>query len=238
MSLEPSAAAPDVPQATGQSTVDRPRTVDYALYAIAARCVLVIAYSLSLYTARSTLIQTIRTSPQAKGWTDAHINSAFDSAVRSNILVAVIGSVLILLVARFIRDGKNWARWMFAVLVVFPLSPLSDVLRIFGVTADAPILVRALSVLTGLAALAAVILLFIRPSAPFFRRRPMPDGGIPIAGAGSGLLAGLMRPRGSSALGNTAATAKPTGSAPAATGPAAPSRRSAPRAKSRKAPGE
>ncbi|MGX7681934.1 hypothetical protein ACSMXN_23875 [Jatrophihabitans sp. DSM 45814] len=178
--------------------VPRPKTVDWALWAIVARCVFVIGFSLSLYTAKSDLIRGIRDSDQAKGWTDAQILHQYHNVVRSNIVVAVLGSVIVLILAKYIRSGRNWARWLFAVLVVFPFSPLSDVVRILNVAIDVPILVRILSLLTGLSALAAVVLLFIKPSAPYFRK-PVTAGAPATATVGPGapfaVFSSLLKPR-------------------------------------------
>jgi hypothetical protein len=230
------------------ATGDRPRTVDWAWYAIIARCVLVIAFALSLFSARTDLVASIRTSAQAKGWTDEHINSAFDSSVRTNLLIAIVGSVLIMLVAKYIRDGRNWARWLFTILVVLPFSPLSDVARIIGFTASVPILVRVLSVLTGVAALAAVVLLFVGPSKAYFRKPATADGGATPASPFGGLF--KPRPVAAPASNSPAKPGKPAvrgkarssvadGPSPAKpTGPAAAAKRPAPRAKSRKAPTE
>jgi hypothetical protein len=229
------------------ATGDRPRTVDWACYAIIARCVLVIAFSLSLFSARSELVASIRGSAQAKGWTDEHINSAFDSSVRTNLLIAIVGSVLILLVAKYIRDGRNWARWLFTILVVLPFSPLSDVARIIGFTASVPVLVRVLSFLTGVAALAAVVLLFVGPSKAYFRKPVTAGAAAPVSPFG-----GLFKQRSvaGSASNSPAKPGKPAvrGKAPSAvaddlapakpTGPAVSAKRPAPRAKSRKAPTE
>ncbi len=173
---------------TAAADLTRPDLVTYAIVAIVARCALVIGFAFSLYLAKSDLARTVRTSTVGKTYSDAKVTQTVDGYIKSSILIAIIGSLIVLGVAKFIRDGKGWARWVYVLLVLFPLSPLSDLVRLFGLFEKVPVLVRLLSFLTGLAMLASVVLLFMKPSRAWFAS--MRPAGAPASPMGS-----LFRPR-------------------------------------------
>ena len=186
-----------IPASAGAATPTRPRTVDWALYAIVARCVLLLISALLEYPYyQHVLDRTRQLNPKA---TAAQIKVAVPTG-NVAVLQAIIGIVLVLLVAKFVRDGKNWARILFAVLVVLLFRD------VFGLSALAnkadPWPLRISIALTASAAIVAVSLLFVRPSAPFFRR--------PGVQANPSPFGGLFRPR------PTTATTGDRGGAPAA----------------------
>jgi hypothetical protein len=174
MTSLPASAATDRPA--------RPRTVEWALYAIVARCVFVLVTALLEYPYHQQLLdRTRQLNPKA---TAAQIQAAVPTGTQG-LIQTLIGVALILVVAKFVRDGKNWARILFAVLVVLLFRD------VFGLTALAakgyPVPLRVTVTLTGAAAIVAVSLLWVRPSAPFFRR----TGGAAAASP----FAAMFRPR-------------------------------------------
>jgi hypothetical protein len=227
MSTDATPAAPFAEEPTGPA---RPRYVDYAVYLIVVRCVLAIGYAFALYTERSSIVSDWRTDGKHVGWSENQLQHGFDSAIRASIIQAVVVALLLLLIAKFIRDGKNWARWLFAVLMILPISPVADIWRLFLAFLSGGLLVRVLSALIGLAALGAVVLLFMPESARFFK------AGRASARTGMSLRA-LLSPRGSQppAAGGTGAAS--TGGAAAVNAPQPVTKRG-PRAKSRKASAE
>lgn len=91
---------------------------------------------------------------------------------------------LVLLIAKYIRDGRNWARWLY-VFIAFLVA--GDVLRVAGFFTGDNLLFRLLSGLTGVAATVAVVLLFLPSSSAYFR---------PAAGSARPLFGGLGAARG------------------------------------------
>src|ERR1700712_1853824 len=137
----------------------RPRPVELALYAIVARCLLAIAAAVALFGARGELSRNlIKLHPE---WSPATLSQHVDSGLRTNLVLSIVYVVLVLLIAKFIRDGRNWARWLFAL---FSFLVTGDVLRVTGFFTGENVAFRLLSGLTGLAAVAAIVLLFL-PSA-------------------------------------------------------------------------
>ncbi|MCW2542151.1 MAG: hypothetical protein JWN95_3876 [Frankiales bacterium] len=195
----------------------RPRTVDYALYAIVAQVALAVIFALSLVTARGYFIKSWRkdglnADSAYHGWSDQRLHDHFPSVVKTSIITAVLFAVLVLLIAKYIRDGKNWARWLYIVLTVFPLSPMADAYRFIGAFVGYPPLQAVVSFLVSVAAIAAVVFLLVRPSWPYFRRNASttPSPGGPIS------FRGMFAPR---------PPANPDSTEPARTSPRAKSRR-------------
>jgi hypothetical protein len=169
----------------------RPRSVDLAVGAILLRCVLALAAALALFGAKDELRRdAAKLHPE---WSAATLTDKIDSGLRSNVVLTLVYIGLVLLIAKFVRDGRNWARWLF---VFVALLVAGDVLRVAGFFTGENLLFRALSGLTGLAAVAAIVLLFSPTSNAYFRP----------AGPGSPLLRGLFAGR---ALGPRPAAGEP-----------------------------
>lgn len=174
----------------------RSRTVQYALYAILARCVFAIGAAFALYGARGEVAaNNARVHPD---WSADKLHTTVDQTLRSN-LIASIGSVLVvLLIAKFIRDGRNWARWLFAVISFLVTG---DVLGVTGFFRGHNVGFRLLTGLTGLAAIAAIFFLFLRSSSAYFR----PAGAVSVSP-----LRALLGGRGALANARAATGAGPT----------------------------
>jgi hypothetical protein len=143
---------------------DRPRNVDLALGAILLRCVLALAAAFALFGAKDELRRNAATlHPE---WSAATLADRVDSELRSNVVLTLVYIGLVLLIAKYIRDGRNWARWLYA-FVAFLVA--GDVLRIAGFFSGDNLLFRLLSGCTGLAAAAAIVLLFLPSSSAYFR---------------------------------------------------------------------
>ncbi|MEO7261028.1 MAG: hypothetical protein ABI047_07220 [Jatrophihabitantaceae bacterium] len=143
----------------------RPRSVDLALGAILLRCVLALAAAFALFGAKDEVRRNAaQVHPE---WSAAKLVSEVDSQLRSNVVLTLVYIGLVLLIAKFIRDGRNWARWLYA-FVAFLVA--GDVLRVAGFFTGDNLLFRLLSGLTGVAAVVAIVLLFSPPSSAYFRR--------------------------------------------------------------------
>lgn len=183
------------PDPDAASSAVRPRTVDLALGAILLRCVLALAAAFALFGAEDELRRNA--ADLHPEWSASTLADQVDSQLRSNVVLTFIYIGLVLLIAKFIRDGRNWARWLYSFFVILVAG---DVLRVAGFFAGDNLLFRVLSGLTGLAAAAAIVLLFSPSATGYFRR----------AGAGAVSLRTLLGGR--SALGGLGAsrTAEPT----------------------------
>lgn len=221
------------------SRPDRPRLVDYALYALVARCVFALGSAFAIYGARPEITRSL--AKLHPDWSAAKLHDEVSSALKANVLSTLITIVLVLLMGKFIRDGRNWARWVFLVLAFLVTR---DVLQVTAFFQYHDLAFRTLSGLTGLAAVAALLLMFMPSSSHFFRRpgatasllgvfRPRPRPGLgapagdPVTGAAPAGEAGSVR---------RSPAAEPVSSAPPARD--AGRRRPVPRAKSRKQAGE
>jgi hypothetical protein len=219
---------------TGPELADRPRNVDLALATILVRCVLALAAAFALFGAKAELRRDAATvHPE---WSAATLADKIDSELRSNLVLTVVYIGLVLLIAKYIRDGRNWARWVYAFVVVLVAE---DVFRVAGFFSGDNMLFRLLSGLTGLASIVTIVLLFLPSSAAYFRPAGAPASPL---GALFGARAAMAAAR--NAPGRTAARASGSAVEPvslakganerAAVASATPAKRPAPRAKSRK----
>jgi hypothetical protein len=199
----------------------RPRTVDYALYAILAKCALAVIFAVTLALNRAEVMNSWRTDGKHVGWSEQRLNDSFSFRLRLGVALAVVVSLIVLYLAKGIREGKNWSRMLFAALTILPVTPAADALQITYVFYGGPLLPRFLAVLLGLTSIMAVVLLFLPPSREYFR----PAGTTRVSP-----FASFLRPRTTPGM----RPDLPAQGAPEApeTGPA---KRPSPRAKSRKA---
>jgi hypothetical protein len=191
----------------------RPRTVDYAVYAIAVRCLFSLLSAFGLYGERDEISKTARDHNPT--WSDAMLHDRVSSAIRSNMIQTLVVVGMLVLLAKLIRDGRGWSRWVYTIISFFPLG---DVFKVTGFFATGHLLFKLTYGLTGVAAIVSIALLFVRPSIGYFKP------------AGTGRVspfAAFLKPR-------IPPAAQPK-STPAPTTGAAPAKRPAPRAKSRKA---
>jgi len=191
----------------------RPRTVDYALYAIAARCVFALLSAFALYGERDEISKTARKNNPT--WSDSMLHDRVSSAIRSNLVQTLIIVVILLILGKMIRDGRGWSRWVYTIVSFFPLG---DVFKVTGFFASGHVVFKVPYGLTGVAAIVSIALLFVRPSIAYFKP------------AGTGRVspfAAFVKPR--------ISPATPPKSAAATTTDSVAAKRPTPRAKSRKA---
>ncbi len=229
----------------GRSTA-RPRNVDLALGAILLRCVLALAAAFALFGAQDELRRNA--ADLHPEWSASTLADRVESELRSNVVLTLVYIGLVLLIAKFIRDGRNWARWLYAFFAVLVAG---DVLRVAGFFAGDNLLFRLLSGLTGLAAAAAIVLLFSPSASRYFRPAGRAASGSPLQMlfGGRGALGGpaasrnatdqAAAPSPNQAPSGRVSLTKPAAGGGSRTRPAAASRppagkRPAPRAKSRK----
>jgi hypothetical protein len=156
--------------ASGVPRAGRPRTVELALGAILLRCVLALAAAFALFGAKAELRRNAATlHPE---WSAATLAEKVDSELRSNVVLTLAYIGLVLLIAKYIRDGRNWARWLYT-FVAFLVA--GDVFRLTGFFSSDNLLFRLLSGFTGLASVAAIVLLFTPPSSAYFRPAGAPS---------------------------------------------------------------
>src|SRR5919107_1388776 len=112
---------------SGDERVARPRNVDLALGAILLRCVLALAAAFALFGAKDELRRNAATlHPE---WSAATLAERVDSELRSNVVLTLVYIGLVLLIAKYLRDGRNWARWLY-FFVAFLVA--GDVVRVAG----------------------------------------------------------------------------------------------------------
>jgi hypothetical protein len=144
----------------------RPASVDYAVYALIVRCVFSVLSALAAYGARPELTDVIAKANRSKNWTAEQLRHNVDATLRATVITALLVAVMVLVMAKFLRDGKNWARWLYAV---FAILVARDVQQVLGFVQYHSLLLRLTSGLTGLAALAALVLMFLPTSNSYLR---------------------------------------------------------------------
>ncbi len=172
----------------------RPPVVDYAIYALLARCVFAIAGAFAIYGARPEVTDAVvKLHPE---WTAGQVHDNVDSGLKANFIAAVITTVLVLVLTKFIRDGRNWSRWLYLVTAFFVTR---DVLQVTGFFQYHAMAYRLTAGPTGLAAIAALVLLFLPASSAYLRRPGSQPG-----------LAGLFRPKSARLIENQSVPAAET----------------------------
>ena len=88
--------------------------------------------------------------------------------VSFGIVVALIGFGIYVLIALFVRRGKNWARILGTVFAAFSLIGIFTML---GAYFTSPL--SLISLAASLLGIAGIVMLYLQPSAPYFRRAPL-----------------------------------------------------------------
>ncbi|MDQ2959331.1 MAG: hypothetical protein M3Y42_20520, partial [Actinomycetota bacterium] len=143
----------------------RPRLVDYALYALVARCVFALAGSFALFGARPEVTASL--AKLHPDWSASKLHDNVTSGLKANLVATAVTIVLVLVIAKFIRDGRNWARWLYLVTAFLVTR---DALQVTAFFQYHSVLLRLVSGLTGVSAVAAIVLMFLPSSSHFFRR--------------------------------------------------------------------
>ncbi|MFZ3453706.1 hypothetical protein [Arthrobacter sp. 7Tela_A1] len=136
----------------------RPKQVDLGFWLlIAAAALSVISIPVGLAWLNSTDYQD---QVLGTGITQSDLDAIISITIVTTIFFAVISIAISLLVALFIRKGHNWARIVATVFAVLGLINLTG--------AGAGGLVAVTTILGVLLPVAAVILLWMKPSTEFF----------------------------------------------------------------------
>ncbi|HSU47311.1 MAG TPA: hypothetical protein VLJ40_10390 [Arthrobacter sp.] len=145
------------PQATGSNGV--PQLVNISFWLLIAAAVIFVIGMLTGLTQlddpafRQTFDQQMKASG-ASGVTYDDIKSVIAGTL---VVFAIIGAALYLLVAFFIRKGKNWARILGTVFAAL------SVLGLFGVP--------SFGTIGTVLGIAAIVLLYLPAAAPYFRKQ-------------------------------------------------------------------
>ncbi|MCC9144740.1 MULTISPECIES: hypothetical protein [unclassified Arthrobacter] len=88
--------------------------------------------------------------------------------VSFGIVVALMGLGVYVLIAFFVRRGKNWARVLGTVFAAFSLIGIFTML---GAYFTSPL--SLISLASSLAGIAGIVMLYLKPSNPYFRTAPL-----------------------------------------------------------------
>lgn len=161
-------------EAGGVVRPQRPVTVDYAVYALVARCVFSVLSALAAYGARPELSDALAKANRSKNWTPDQLRHNLDNYLRDTLVTTLILAAMVLVMAKFLRDGRSWARWLY---LVFAVLLTGDIQHILGFVQYHDVLLRLTTGLTGLAAVTAVVLMFL-PASNAYLRPAGPAGGM------------------------------------------------------------
>jgi hypothetical protein len=131
---------------------------------------------------------------------DAEIHRSIDQVIRAELLIAIIGGVVMIVLAYALYRGKYWARWSTVGfwLISTLFGGVAGLRAILVVASDAPLPYRSLLFVCGVAMLAAIVLVNLQPSVAYLSlSRPVrpPRGARTARPGGSGGLGALFRPR-------------------------------------------
>jgi hypothetical protein len=168
-------------------TPQRPPSVDRAFWAAVVWVSLSVLTVLVEWAHRSYLRQLLldynKNATKKQDYsTTAKLDHAVNSYTLTQLIVTILLGFLIMLTALQMRRGRGWARWVLLAVAVIPIFGVGIVQQLVrGLLADAPILVKAMMVAAGLAALAVVILLLMPDTSRYFAalRAPLAEGSRP-----------------------------------------------------------
>jgi hypothetical protein len=103
-----------------------------------------------------------------KNYTPKEVNHDVHSFLTSHLVQAAVFGLAMVLFAINFRRGKGWARWFTVGLLVVPVLPTASAWQLAGLGGDGPGLVRTMSALLGLTAIAVIVLLMVPESARYF----------------------------------------------------------------------
>ncbi|GAA1788367.1 hypothetical protein GCM10009712_39690 [Pseudarthrobacter sulfonivorans] len=147
------------PQATGSNGVPQLVNISFWLL-IGAAAVFVISMLMGITMLDDPMMRsTFEDAMRSSGGTGTEFNyEDFKSALAGMLVVlAILGAGMYLLVAFFIRKGKNWARILGTVFAALSVLSLFQVPNI--------------GTLGTLAGIAAIVLLYLPATAPYFRKQ-------------------------------------------------------------------
>ncbi|HEX2903948.1 MAG TPA: hypothetical protein VHO01_10885 [Jatrophihabitans sp.] len=140
--------------------------MQYFPYALAGRGIFSVLAAWSLYGARGEVRTQLANANKTKGWDNAELNHQVDLVLRASLLNAGFLVILLALIAKFVWDGKMWARWIYLAVIVLLARDEYALTAFFGYHHLLP---RVLTGLTGVFGLASLVLLFLPASNAFFR---------------------------------------------------------------------
>ena len=157
-------SSPGAPQLQGRPKGPAPREVVLGFWLIIAAGVLSLINNL----VTSFRLPDVLTASQMDALRDANVDvqDAGGFVVWFSVVLSIIGLGLYVLIAWFILKGHNWARILGTVFAAFSAV---------GLLVSVPAYVMSplgwLSLLSSLAGIAGIVMLYLRPSNPYFRRR-------------------------------------------------------------------
>lgn len=148
----------------GQAKGPAPREVVIGFWLIIAAGVLSLINNL----VTSFRLPEVLTSSQMDSLRDANvdINDAGGFVVWFSVVLSIIGLGIYVLIAWFILKGHNWARILGTVFAAFSAVGLLVSFPVYVLS-----LLGWLSILSSLAGIAGIVMLYLRPSTPYFQRR-------------------------------------------------------------------
>lgn len=157
-------SSPGAPQQQGQPKGPAPREVVLGFWLIIAAGVLSLINNL----VTSFRLPDVLTASQMDALRDANVDvqDAGGFVVWFSVVLSIIGLGLYVLIAWFILKGHNWARILGTVFAAFSAVGLLVSLSVYVMSP-----LGWLSLLSSLAGIAGIVMLYLRPSNPYFRRR-------------------------------------------------------------------
>ena len=131
---------------------------------------------------------------------DADIHKTVDQVIRAELMIALVGCLVMAFLAYSLYRGKYWARWSTVGfwLISTLFGGVAGVRAVLVIGIDAPLPYRSTLFVGGLAMIAAVVLVNLRPSIAYLslsRPARAPRSGRAPRAAGGGGLGALFGPR-------------------------------------------
>jgi hypothetical protein len=185
--------------------VSPPRTVILAFGALVANVALSVVNAVMLWGftdyLRGQFVKAndklkVTDKNKDKDYTPKEVNHDVHSFLTSHLVQAAVFGLAMVLFAVNFRRGKGWARWFTVGLLVVPVLPTASAWQLAGLGGDGPGLVRSMSALLGLTAIAVIVLLMVPESARYFAAvRAANAGASGTSGAAPVGLRGMFTPR-------------------------------------------
>ncbi|HVX46261.1 MAG TPA: DUF6264 family protein [Mycobacteriales bacterium] len=142
--------------------VDRPREVDWATALLLVTAVLGVITTIIQLTDKSGTIRAIRNAQP--DWSDQKVQDAYNTGRWISIVLGGVFFVLYVMLVLQLRRGRNWAR-----IVVTVLLGLGVISGLSSVSQPATAANKTLGVLGLVIDIAVLVLLYLKPSAEYYR---------------------------------------------------------------------
>lgn len=145
--------------------IQRPRTIDIAAAATVGRAIAWLASAFTIDPNRDALVRLAQKAAEKSKTPTKPLEVV---TTHDALKLAIPLALILLVLAKFLRDGKTWAKWL-VVITAMPLLATGDVLKVLNVFGPLPVGIKIAYVAVGLTTLVSIVCIFRSDATEYFR---------------------------------------------------------------------